>query len=56
MPSMGFHDGSVVKNPPANAGDTKERRFNPWVKKISWRGKWQLSDTQEASDRGLPLR
>ena len=29
--TQGFADGSVVKNPPANAGDT---RFNPWVGKI----------------------
>ena len=32
----GFSGGSVVKNPPANAGD----RFNPWVWKIPWRKKW----------------
>ena len=31
---MGFLDGSVIKNPPANAGD-------PWVGKIPWRRKWQ---------------
>ena len=32
----------MVKNPPANAGDThKRRRFNPWVGKIPWRRKWQ---------------
>jgi len=29
--------GSVVKNPPTNAGD----RFNPWFRKIPWRRKWQ---------------
>ena len=29
--TQGFPDGSVVKNPPANAGDT---RVNPWVGKI----------------------
>ena len=27
----------MVKNEPANAGD----KFNPWVKKIPWRRKWQ---------------
>ena len=32
----------VVKNPPA-ARDTRERRFNPWVRKIPWRRKWQLT-------------
>ena len=27
----------VVKNPPANAGDTRDTgRFNPWVEKIPW--------------------
>ena len=28
----------MVKNSPANAGDA---RFNPWVKRIPWRRKWQ---------------
>ena len=27
----------VVKNLPANAGD----RFDPWVRKIPWKRKWQ---------------
>ena len=31
-------DGSAVKNLPTNSGDT---RFEPWVRKIPWRGKWQ---------------
>ena len=31
----------MVKNSPANAGDIKRRRFNPWVRKIAWRRKWQ---------------
>ena len=35
---MGFPDGSVVKNQPANAGNAT---FNPWVKKIPQRRKWQ---------------
>ena len=30
----------MIKNPPANAGDTGDR-FNPWVRKIPWRRKWQ---------------
>ena len=34
-----FPGGSVVKNPPANAGDAGDR-FNPWVVKISWRREW----------------
>ena len=28
----------LVKNPPANAG---EQGFDPWVRKIPWRSKWQ---------------
>ena len=36
----GFPGGAVVKNPPANAGDTR-RRFCPWVRKILWRRAWQ---------------
>ena len=31
----------VVKNLPANAGDIKSCRFNPWVRKIPWNRKWQ---------------
>ena len=31
----------VVKNSPANAGDTKRRGFDSWVGKVSWRRKWQ---------------
>jgi len=31
----------TVKNPPANAGDTGRGRFDPWVRKIPWRRKWQ---------------
>ena len=31
----------MVKNLPANAGDEKRQRFNPWVRKIPWRRKWQ---------------
>ena len=27
----------VVMNLPANAGDIKRHRFNPWVGKIPWR-------------------
>ena len=32
----------VVKNPPANAGDMRQR-FSPWVKKILWRRAQQLT-------------
>ena len=38
--TWGFSGGSVVKNPPANVGDTGDT-FNPWVGKIPWRRKWQ---------------
>ena len=31
----------VVKKPPANAGDIKSLRFNPWVRKFPWRRAWQ---------------
>ena len=27
----------VVKNLPANAGDSKRQEFDPWVRKIPWR-------------------
>ena len=30
----------VVKNPPANAGDLRIQ-FNPWVRMVPWRRKWQ---------------
>ena len=33
---VAFPGGSVVKNPPANAGDA----FDPWVGKIPWSRKW----------------
>ena len=36
-----FQGGSVVKNLPANAGVAWRCRFNPWVRKIPWRRKWQ---------------
>ena len=39
-PCCGFAGGSVVKNPPVNAGD-KRGRFSPWVGKIPGRRAWQ---------------
>ena len=30
-----------VKNPPVNTGDSRDKRFDPWVGKIPWRRKWQ---------------
>ena len=32
---------SRIKNLPANAGDTRDAGFNPWVGKIPWRMAWQ---------------
>ena len=32
----------VVKNLPVNAEDIRYR-FNPWVRKIPWRRKWQFT-------------
>ena len=37
---LGFPGGSVVKNPHANTGGTRDG-CNPWVGKIPWRRKWQ---------------
>ena len=34
---MASLDAQAVKNLPANAGDG----FDPWVRKIPWRRKWQ---------------
>ena len=31
---LDFPGGAVVKNPPANAGDGRRRRFDPWIGKI----------------------
>ena len=31
----------VVKNLPDNAGDSQLVRFDPWIRKIHWRRKWQ---------------
>ena len=43
--NIGFPGGSVVKNPPANAGDAKDMGLipgsDPWGGKIPWSGKWQ---------------
>ena len=39
---MDFPGGTVVKNPPANAGDVRDTgRFNPWVSKIPCKRVWQ---------------
>ena len=31
----------VVKNQAANAGDTRDAQFDPWVWKTPWRRAWQ---------------
>ena len=31
----------VIKNLSANAGDVRDSGFDPWVRKIPWRRKWQ---------------
>ena len=31
----------MVKDPPVNAEDLRDVEFNPWGRKIPWRGKWQ---------------
>ena len=36
---QGSPGGSVVKNPPA----MRRPRFHPWIRKIPWRRKWQLT-------------
>ena len=38
MAGVGFPGSSVVKNLPAI-----QETFNPWVGKIPWRRKWQLT-------------
>ena len=40
MSALAFLGGTAVKNPPANAGDTRQG-FDPWVRKSPWRRKWQ---------------
>ena len=36
---IGLPGGSVVKDLPANAGDSED--LDPWVRKVLWRRKWQ---------------
>ena len=40
-PCVGFPGGSVVKNPPANAGDTRDIGLIPGSGRFPWRRKWQ---------------
>ena len=44
----------VVKNPPASAGDIRDR-FDPWVGKIPWRRTWESTPAfvpENPMDRG----
>ena len=41
LQGKGFPGGAAVKNPPANTGGTRD--IDPWVEKIPWRGKQQLT-------------
>ena len=34
-------DSSVVKNLPAHVGAIGDAGFDPWVRKLPWRRKWQ---------------
>ena len=43
MYTLGFPGGSLVKNLPASAGNVKRHGFDPWVRKIPWRRKWQTT-------------
>ena len=55
MRSWGFSGGSVVKNLLANAGDAGGVGFNPWVRKIPWRGRsspLQYSCLENPMERG----
>ena len=42
MQFWGFPGGTMAKNLPANA-ESKRCMFNPWVRKIPWNSKWQLT-------------
>ena len=48
----------MVKNLPANAGDARNVKFNPWVRKIPWEGHGnplQYSCQENHMDRGAWL-
>ena len=38
---LGFPGGASGKEPPANATDIKRCGFDPWIRKVPWRRKWQ---------------
>ena len=41
--NLSFPGGTMVKNPPAKAGDTRDVGSIPGVGKIIWSRKWQLT-------------
>ena len=52
---MGFLGGIVVKNPPANEGDARDRGYIPGLGRSPWRRKWQPTPVflpGEFQDRG----
>ena len=55
VPSVSFPDGSVGKESVCNARDTGNGGFNPWVRKIPWRGghdnPFQYSCLEDTMDR-----
>ena len=42
-PWLGFPGDSVIKNPPANAGDTGDKGSIPGSGRFPWRREWQLT-------------
>ena len=43
LPRLGFPGGTSGKEPPCQRRRHKRLRFNPWVRKIPWRRKWQFT-------------
>ena len=42
----------VIKNPPASAGDIRDKGFDPWVRRIPWSRAWQPT-LKNPMDRGV---
>ena len=40
---QGLPGGTVLKNPPANAGDERDMGSIPGLGRFPWSGKWQLT-------------
>ena len=43
IPTLGFPGGAISKEPPCQCRRHRRHRFNPWIRKIPWRRKWQLT-------------